>query len=302
MSGFGWIFDILVIVIIGYVLFSNAKRGVCKVLIFGIGYIVAALIASFVSFGVSDALYEAVARESNISAVETANSHTDFVHAFSTAIEREQYGFELKEAEIRECLTAKDDKPFDERIYNYIVRKAGAEGISRNDVTAVLQEAFISAYGKQLYERLPEYVRMDFTDAAKKDPQLMRDMIHTYYDESMTSEEKAEKVEDLFSKEPTKEVLQIFLFLIMFSILMVIAAVIGTVMQNKMFFNIRTFTDHALGGVIGLIEAAVMVILIAMIVRLIVMLGGGNFLCFNDEDIRDTWIFRYFYDQLRVLL
>ena len=149
---------------------------------------------------------------------------------------------------------------------------------------------------------MPEYVITDFENSVRQNPQLMRDIMQAYYDQRQSPEERAEKIEEMFSQKPTTEVLQIFLYLILFSVFMVLAAVIATMLQNKMFFNIQKSTDHAMGGFIGLLEAGSMIVLLTLIARLLVLLGGGKFLFFNDEELDNTFLFSFFYRNIRMIL
>ena len=96
----GLIFDILVILIAIYAIYSNAKRGFGKVLVFGIGYIVATLLASVLSAVAAPACYEAMSRDSNISAIEAANEQVDFAQVFTDKINAEDYGFSVNKRQI----------------------------------------------------------------------------------------------------------------------------------------------------------------------------------------------------------
>ena len=51
-----------------------------------------------------------------------------------------------------------------------------------------------------------------------------------------------------------------------------------------------------------MLEAFSMVILLTLIVRLLVLLGGGKFLFFNDEELDSTFLFSFFYRNIRLLL
>lgn len=298
----GLIFDILVILIVIYAIYSNAKRGFGKVLVFGIGYIVATLLASVLSAVAAPACYEAMSRDSNISAIEAANEQVDFAQVFTDKINAEDYGFTVNKRQIETLMLDIKNGEFDDRIYDFVISKTGEGAVEKGHFQNMLNDAFIEAFGKQLEDRMPEYVCRDFEKSAKKDPQLMRKMMRECYDSNQTPREIAERVEDLFSANTTTEVIQIFLYLILFSILMVIAAFIGNILQNKLFFNIRNSTDHILGGLIGILEAGVMITLLTMIVRLIVLLTGGQSLLFSEETINSSFLFSFLYRNFQFLL
>ena len=247
----GIILDILIVLIVGYVIFSNARRGFGKVLVFCIGYLVSTFLASLISSAAAPVFYDGVARDSNINAVQTANEHIDFAAVYAKAINDEKYGFIADSKSVSLVLQDYNNGNFDDRLYEFVVSKVGSDGVNRTLFDKQIQEAFIRDYGKELGARVPEYVITDFEKSVRANPKLMRDIMYAYYDKRQTAEERAAKIEEMFSEAPTTEVLQIFLYLILFSVCMVLAAVIATMLQNKLFFNIRKSTDHAMGGFIA---------------------------------------------------
>lgn len=301
-SGMWWIFDLLVIVVFVRVICSNAKRGCAKVLFFCIGYILTTVLASVMAAVAAPLLYESVANQTNISGIETANQHIDFVKLFTQTMEEKKYGFEVDSAKVREYVTGEDRLEFDNKLYHYANRMNGAPVSTKLEFQTVMQNAFIESYGKELGERLPEYVRMYFAEAVRDDPQLMRVTVANFYDPKLSAAEKASVTERYFAMEPTKEVLQIFIYFILFSVIMVIVAIFNAMIQKKVFFNIYGSTDHIVGGLIGILEAGAMLVLLTLLVRLIVMLSGGEFLCFNHETIYASRIFSFFYTNISRLL
>ena len=166
----------------------------------------------------------------------------------------------------------------------------------------MLRDAFLESYGNELDERLPRYVRMYFDKQIRANPKFMVDLITVFYDNTVLPDEKADVLEKQIAAQPTTEVLQIFIYLILFSVVMVIVALISAIMQNRIFFNIQNSTDHAVGALIGVIEAGVMLVLFTLITRLLVLLMGGHFLFFNEPTIEETKLFSFFYDHINILL
>lgn len=296
------ILDVLVVGIFIYVVYSNAKRGFCKVFVFGIGYLVATLLASALAALGAPAFYEGIARDMNVSTVESVNSHVDFPTIFADAINAQEYGQKIQSFQLKKVLADYDNGEFDERLYEYTISVCGKDLVSKGSFMQVIQKAFVSGYGEVLRERLPEYVYQSFATHVDDNPQLMRDMVREYYDYHNSDTERADKIEALYSAEPTTEVIQIFIFLILFSVFMVIAAIIASIVQQKVFININKATDHFAGGVIGLLEAGSVLILLTLVVRLIVMLSGGKFLFFNDAALDNTFLFSFLYRNIRILL
>ena len=126
---------------------------------------------------------------------------------------------------------------------------------------------------------------------------MMRDLIAAYYDDTKSLEQRADVLEQLFASAPTTQVLQIFIYLIIFSVVMVIVAFISAVLQNRLFFNI-----HSVGALIGVLEAVAMLVLLTLIVRLVVLLTGEKFLFFNEATIAESKLFSFLYRHLDILL
>ena len=298
----GWILDILVVLIVGYVIYSNARRGFSKVLAFGIGYLVMTVLASVIASAAAPAFYDGVARDSNINALKTANGHIQFPQIYAEVINEQNYGFTATAKGVERVLEDYDRGAFDDRLYEYVCANTVDAGVKVEQFRKLILNTFIERYGKELGERVPEYVIASFEKSAKADPQIPRDIMRAYYDKRKNDDARAEIIEKQFSEAATTEVLQIFMYLILFSVFMVLAAVIATMLQNKIFFNITRGAEKAMGAVVGLLEAGSMLVLLTLIVRLIVVLGAGKFMFFNDDELNNTFIFSYLYRNLRILL
>lgn len=298
----GWILDIFVVLIIGYVIYSNARRGFNKVIAFGVGYLVMTILASVIASAAAPAFYDGVARDSNINALMTANDHVQFEKVFAQAINAQNYGFTASENSVKHVLEKYDQGSFDDRLYQYVRSNTADIGVGKAQFSQLMLDTFIECYGKELGERVPEYVIASFTKNAKEDPEIARDIMRTYYDTRKSNYDRAELIEKQFSESATTEVLQIFMYLILFSMFMVLAAVIATMLQNKIFFNITRGADRVMGGIVGLLEAGSLLVLLTLIVRLIVVLGAGKFMFFNDDDLNNSFIFSILYRNLRILL
>lgn len=303
-TAFWWVFDAAVVVTAIYVLAVNAKRGVTKSLVLCIGYILTTVLASLLASVAAPTLYRSVAYENNITGLVTTNKHVDLAEVFTEAITEKNYGFIPDSGAVSKILKDPDKNAhFDVALFEYASAKAGGPVTVQSEFTNMLREAFIRSYGHELGERLPKYVRMYFEKKMRTEPDAMCRVISGYYNAlNKSPEDRANALEQEFASKPTIEVLQIFIYFIIFSIVMVVVAIISALAQNKLFFNIQNSTDHAVGALIGVIEAGVMLVILTLIIRLLVLLGGGNFLFFNDETIAESKLFSFFYDHIGILL
>ncbi|MBR5371975.1 MAG: hypothetical protein IK130_07155 [Oscillospiraceae bacterium] len=300
-TSFWWVFDAMCAVIAAYVIFSNGKRGFTKVLVASIGYVVAVLLASVLAFASSSALYESVARPSDLSAIELVNSKAgEYPELFYKAIEAQNVAVKIDKKEIEQCLR-RNPKEFDKELRLYVGNKGGIfSSASRFEET--MRSVFITHYGEQLAERMPRYVQMNFAKQVDDDPAIAGTIMEAIYNPKLSSKDAAAVIEDMFAKEPTQEVLQIFVYLIVFCILMVFAALISAALEYKLIFSFNKAADHALGALLGIVETLALLIFFTIAVRLVVQLGGGTLLCFNDPTIARSKVFSFFYDHISILL
>ena len=299
---FWWFFDALVIIICIFVLYSNGKRGVTKVLLLGIGYFVAALTASLVSTAMAPVLYDGMTESTTVTAIEHVHKHYDMAAGIAAKVNMQNYGFTIDKGTVREYLENENSDRFIGRLYTGLKKKnEGVEIMSVDQIRLMVYDAVREGYGKQLEDDLPAYVRAHFEDASTADPNVIRELI-TLLNDPNKGTEAVEYAEDQFAKEPTLELLQIFSYLIIFSIVMVVAAVIAALMENKFFFNNTRVKERILGALVGVIEAVTVLMLLTLVVRMLVMLGGGELLCFNEPTIQESVIFRHFYNHLDIIL
>ncbi len=298
---FWWFFDALVVIVAIYVIFSNAKRGVTKVWILGIGYFLAVLTGTFMAMPLAETMYNSVAVNSDMQAIERVNKHVNFVNTFCTVIDSHHLGFYAEKQEVQQRINGDNAKKFVTKLWLYMNWRNDNQTILHADRTAMteaefeaeLREALVKHYGELLGKELPEYVRVNFEEKMAANPKLMVDLVVQY---SSGGKSAVQYIEDTYVREPTLEMLAIFGFFMVFSVVIVIAAVISSAVENKVFFNNTYTKERVAGGLIGIVEAAAMLILMTLLVRLLVMLGGGDLLCFNEPTIAESKIFRFLYD------
>ncbi|MBQ8922587.1 MAG: hypothetical protein IJ060_10600 [Oscillospiraceae bacterium] len=302
VSHFGWIFDVCIIAIIVYVIHSNAKRGATKVIVLSIGYIVASFAASLVSAAGAEAVYQSIAQRNTVSAIEAVNEKVDLPKAFKETIDKGRYGFTSSAQEIGSILQSEDRAHFDSQLYDYVYEHCGATVGPKSEFLNTIRDSFITAYGDAMDKKLPAYVRSGFEQAVQDDSEVMRKIVTAQFDSRMSVRDKATEIEVLFAKAPTVEVMRMFVYLILFSILMILAAVIAAVAENRLFLNLTKAKERFFGGVLGLLEVVAMLVLFTILVRLLVLIGGGDFLCFSDKAISNSFLFRMLYDNIPAML
>lgn len=296
-----WIFDALIVMLFVYVLYSNGKRGVTKVFIINIGYILATVLGGLVAVAVAPQLYDSGISASNVSAVRSVNSKISCPKIFVGVIDEQRYGFVCDLRRVAEYLEPPETAQYVEKLYHYVNHKYGEEVCPEDEFRAMLEKAFAASYRTQLGEKLPEYVRMNFDKAIAGHPEQIGELIVILYDHDGKA---AEKIEEKYVREPTIEVLGLFSYIVVFAIVMIIALIISALIlsNDPLIFNVGRSSERLFGALFGLAEAFAFLVMFTVIVRLMVMLGGGETLIFNDETIAETKIFHLLYDHLSALI
>lgn len=300
-SQFWWIFDAMVILIIGYIIYSNAKRGLTKVFVLNIGYIVAVTLSALVAVGAAPLVYESSVDATNVAAFEKANDEANFPKLFAGAIDGERYGFTADQKKLLSYLQESDNSAFISKTYDYCNRRYGGTVTGAAKFDTILRNAFIAGYSKVLDEHLPGYVSKNFRKQIKDDPHVMEEILDIYY-HSSSHAKAAELLENKFAETPTLELLRMFTYVCIFAVIMIIVALIAALVKNTLFFNVNKASERMYGALLGLAELFSMLLLFTILTRVIVLLGCGEVLCFNDETIAATKIFRILYDNLGFLI
>lgn len=299
---FWWIFDALILFVAIYFIYSNAKRGMTKVIIMCIGYVAATVLSSVLSVVAAPTLYEVLARDSNLDAIVEMSADFDPAKVITDTVNAERYGVTVEQNKIEAFLLPPDTADFIPKVYQHIVRQCGYEPTPQLNFHYLIQNAFAEEYSELMLQYLPDYAAATFREKIVQDTSVMYTIIENMYSSTNTAKGSAAYIEDTFVMESTIEVFRIFIYLILFSIIMVFVALLASALEYKLYFNVSSFSDHLLGGFLGLLEAGVMLVLLTIVARLLILLGGGKMLCFNEETVMETKLFHYLYEQLNILL
>ena len=297
-----WIFDGLTILIAVYLIFSNIKRGLTKVFVLNIGYIFAIFLSGLVAVGAAPQLYEYAVQEDNVDKLTEVVESVNLPKVFAAAADEKSLGFHCDPAKIQEYLKTGEADQFADRMYHYLSKNYGQ---SIGDFTAFeksLRDAYVKAYGDAMNEKLPQYIRVNFEKQMAEDPNLMTELLAVTYGPKSYAKKTAQAFEERFANELNTEILRMFIYTACFAVIMIISAVIAAAMKNTLFFNVTRASERTYGALLGLAETTALLILFTVLVRMIVLLGGGETLFFNDPTVERSKVFSLLYDHLSFLI
>lgn len=90
--------------------------------------------------------------------------------------------------------------------------------------------------------------------------------------------------------------LQALFFLLLFFAIMVIVRSLSKVFRGVRHIPLIGSINSLLGGILGLVQAAVIVLIIVMALNLLIGVTGDGIPYLNNEAIGETYLFRYVYD------
>ena len=108
----------------------------------------------------------------------------------------------------------------------------------------------------------------------------------------------AEYIVDNYLEAPYISEIKLIVFLVVTIFLVLITLLIETAAGKNRQME-PSIVTHAMSGLIGLFKGAVIVFVIAVMVRLYVVLGSNKMLFFNHDAIDKTYIFKYIYNIIK---
>ncbi len=338
-----WFLDLFVIGILLVSVYRGAKRGAVAVLISAVSAIVAFITASVLCGPVSNGIYDSFVREkvedytaerlgstfdaemiSGLSDVDMMKTKVNGVYLSDLTIDYDERGaamLDLSAADMSETgIEGADLSGFGisgERDWSYV--KAGHIDISAADVKRygmgnVVLARFLASnltsgdafrafrdVGNKLGETASPSLRSlgsDLSDGS-------RDALYSFIVSIVTT--AGGKLGDRVMNDvitPTVMIpLRAITFCMIFALVMLILHIIAEVSKLINRIPIVAQVNGILGAVLGVLEAAVTILIVCILMRLLISVCGGQIVFINDTTIQRTFLFKYLYniDVLKLL-
>lgn len=293
-SQFWWFYDILAVAVIVFVICVNAKRGFKKNFLIIIGYILSAVIASVTSAMLAEPVYSGLIRESNLYTFDQILSDYDGTAVIQNALDKQQYGAKFDTEKIDIYLSpAKAD--FEDELYRYVNRTCGYTVTTPTEFRNILRKAFIESFGGLMAKQMPLYTRLSLEDQLADNDALYVETMQHIYGETGPMRQITIYLEDTYVKNDCIRIVNAFLFIAIFCCLMSMIALLARKLEHKFDFNIYPVVDRTAGGLLGILEALMLLCLLCMFLRLLFVTASDTMLVLNEETILESRLFRYIY-------
>lgn len=292
-TNFWWILDIITVAIVILCIYNCAKKGFSKIIILIAGCVVSVLLAMAVSNGTSEFIYDKFIKQSSIEGVESALEEYDPAMTVKEVIESQNYGAVVENSRIEKILRS-DDCIIE--LYEYASQQSGTE-VEEND--KIFKEKFMrnftDLFSKNLGVKLPPYVTHEIVEEISENEKLFMNVLTMVVEQP---DEVPEYIEKNFIRQPALRLVRAFVFIICYFIFMTIIRIV----INKTFkfglLNGFDKLDKTVGGLLGIVQAGVMLIIMAVLVKILIRVAESDGSFISYETVEKTALFRYVFDKI----
>ena len=293
-SQFWWFYDILAVALTLFIIYLNAKRGFKKNFLIIIGYVLSVVVTSVTSAVLAEPVYTGLIRESNLYAFDQVLSDYDGTAVIQNALDKQEYGAKFDEKKIDIYLSpAKAD--FEDELYRYVNQTCDYTVTTPTEFRNILRGAFIESFGSLMAKQMPLYARLSLEDKLADNDTLYVETMQHIYGETGSMRQITAYLEDTYVKDDCIRIINSFLFVAIFCCLMSLIAVLAKKLESRIYFNIYPVVDHTAGGLLGILEALMLLCLLCIFLRLLFVTASDTMLVLNEETILKSRLFRYIY-------
>ena len=291
-TNFWWLLDILTVAIVALCIYNCVKKGFSKIVVLIAGCVVSVFLAAAVSNSCSEIIYDNFIKESSIEGVETALEEYDPAMTVKEVIENSDYGAVLENGRVQKILKS-DDSMIE--LYEYANQASGAVVDTYENFEADFMKEFTDMFSKHLGVKLPPYVTHELTEKISENKELFTETINVIVEKP---EDVPEYIEKNFIRKPALRLVKAFVFIICYFIFMTIIRIV----INKAFrfglLNGFDKLDKIAGGVLGEIQGAVMLIILAVLVKILIHVAESEGSFISYETVEKTYLFRHVFDKI----
>lgn len=289
---FWWFFDALVIAVIIAFIYIGAKKGFAKKISVIVGYILALGIAFFGSRVIAPQIYDSAIKETTVSGIESVLEELDFTQIVKQTISGKYSGLKLSDAEINSVLNSEDGNVSD-NLYELMRKKDSVVTKDKNQFENIFCTLITNNIDSALSDKVPSFIIEPLIqDTANKVDECNNLIVTLIKGEEAT----ADYFEAKYLREPLVNIVTIFTFIILFLIVLVATRFVANRLEEANSIPVLGKVNSLVGGVLGLAEGLVIVFIISLIIKLIISIGNGEMVLFNEDTIEKTKVFKQFYE------
>jgi uncharacterized membrane protein required for colicin V production len=281
------VFDIGALLVVLIFVIVNAVRGFSKTYISVIGYVIAIIIGGIAGDGVSGIVYNNVLQGQNVQNVQDVLEDTDVPSAVIERIKSETYGVSLSETTLEKASTSADS------MYRAI-NTGDSELFSSDKIREFITDSVDGEVSYTMKSIIPNSAVDYMLNTMRSSDEGLYSTLPSLL---KTDKDSAEYIEETFVKPVVVYIINMAIFLILFFIVMVIVKIVSKHIENNTAGIVAvSTTDRVLGGIFGIVEAFVILLLAVVVIKWQVFVHVDTSQILNDSVIQSTKLFKYIYN------
>ncbi len=286
-----WFYDALALGILLITLYMGAKRGLMKSVVLIVLTVLSIVISWFGAEIASPIIYDELIKEHVVSGLAQSSESTDPVRVTSEAISEGDYGVEISDSDIEGIIES--DGNFFSRLTDELKKNGAAE--SSDEIQTEVKGAVSE---KMLVSLLGDFVQpstiADILESFRGTTDGISDVLSIFI--SGNKEATATATEEMIIAPVIKGILKVIVFILLLLILKLIIGPISDLFKSVNKIPVIGPVNALLGGALGAVEGAILIYIIALIVRMAIYFTEGSLMFINMDTIEKTYVFKWFYD------
>lgn len=286
-----WFYDALALGILLITLYIGAKRGLMKSVVLVVLTVLSIVISWFGAEIASPIIYDELIKEHVANGLTQSSESTDPVRVTSEAISEGDYGVEISDSDIEGIIES--DGNFFSRLTDELKKNGAAE--SSDEIQTEVKGAVSE---KMLVSLLGDFVQpstiADILESFRGTTDGISDVLSIFI--SGNKEATATATEEMIIAPVIKGILKVIVFILLLLILKLIIGPISDLFKSVNKIPVIGPVNALFGGALGAVEGAIVVYIIALVVRMAIYFTEGSLMFINTDTIEKTYIFKWFYD------
>lgn len=285
-----WFFDALALGILLVAMYFGGRRGLMKSVV-TVVLIVAVIVVSWFGAEIaSPIIYDNLLKDKIVAGLDNTTESADPAQTTHDAINDADLGVEIPDSEITRLLGIDGD------FFANLTTELKKNGAS-DDAEKIQTEMKESVTEKMLTTLLDGLAAPETVADILETLQGTTDSINGVLDVFISGDKSAtaQVFEETVLGPAIKGILRVLIFVLLLIVLKLITNPIAGLFKFVNEIPIIGPVNKLFGGVLGIVEGAVIVIIVALLVRLTVFLSEGSLMFLNIDTIDKTYLFKYFY-------
>lgn len=293
MDGNTWlIFDGIAVVVLLVFMFITIKRGLIKGIVSSVGFLLAAAIAITTSGSMASSIYNTATRSANYNELKKQINEDTLVSMLAAELEKMEYNLTIDEGKLRNVLEKADD--YDTAINKFVNNINGKKVADEEEFKPVLHKAYSNIIRDIISKHLSKFAAETAADKVLEKPSTFTKLIPLMLDgENLNS--ASDYICDTFVEEPYSYSFRLITMIALLAAIIIFALILaGAIGRNDTMQP--GLGRHLFCAVLGLVKGAVVVFLIAVLIRTSVVYGTDKSIMNEYPAIDNSFIFKYVYN------